>query len=229
MAGRFNLSDYVDTQTRITEFWTKCSDEGDIGFIHTEVLTDPNVDMFIVVRASVGYWVDGEQRIMATGIASEVRSYPNDGTKHFVNETSWVENCETSAIGRAFANFGYATTGADRPSREEMAKVQRYEDAAQNQRQAVPPEQARPAQRPSAGGSGGYNRPKQSGPIQVANPNAEPTERQIKMILEMAKGNEDNLSMAMFEKMFADLTRGEASDMIGELMDARNRCLLYTS
>jgi hypothetical protein len=35
-----------------------------------------------------------------------------------------VENCETSAIGRALANCAYATHGK-RPSREEMGKVQR--------------------------------------------------------------------------------------------------------
>ena len=40
-----------------------------------------------------------------------------------VNETSHVENCETSAIGRALANLGYSTKGS-RPSREEMASSQ---------------------------------------------------------------------------------------------------------
>jgi len=39
-----------------------------------------------------------------------------------VNATSALENCETSAIGRALANAGYATKGK-RASREEMSKV----------------------------------------------------------------------------------------------------------
>ena len=39
-----------------------------------------------------------------------------------VNSTSALENCETSAIGRALANANYAAKGK-RPSREEMAKV----------------------------------------------------------------------------------------------------------
>jgi len=39
-----------------------------------------------------------------------------------VNSTSALENCETSAIGRALANAGYAAKGK-RPSREEMTKV----------------------------------------------------------------------------------------------------------
>jgi hypothetical protein len=39
-----------------------------------------------------------------------------------VNATSALENCETSAIGRALANAGYAAKGK-RASREEMQKV----------------------------------------------------------------------------------------------------------
>jgi hypothetical protein len=43
-------------------------------------------------------------------------------TDRGVNSTSALENCETSAIGRALANAGYAAKGK-RPSREEMNKV----------------------------------------------------------------------------------------------------------
>jgi hypothetical protein len=43
-----------------------------------------------------------------------------------VNRTSHVANAETGAVGRALANAGLAGTDpAKRPSREEMAKVQR--------------------------------------------------------------------------------------------------------
>jgi len=38
-----------------------------------------------------------------------------------------LENCETSAIGRALANAGYAAKGK-RPSREEMGKVARLKN-----------------------------------------------------------------------------------------------------
>ena len=41
-----------------------------------------------------------------------------------VNATSWVENCETSAIGRALANMNIGVRGT-RPSAEEMQKVER--------------------------------------------------------------------------------------------------------
>jgi hypothetical protein len=43
-------------------------------------------------------------------------------TERGVNATSALENCETSAIGRALANLGYAPKGK-RPSREEMLKA----------------------------------------------------------------------------------------------------------
>ena len=52
----------------------------------------------------------------ATGYAEETV------TSRGVNQTSALENCETSAIGRALANAGYAPKGK-RPSREEMSKV----------------------------------------------------------------------------------------------------------
>jgi hypothetical protein len=52
----------------------------------------------------------------ATGYAEETVS------SRGVNQTSALENCETSAIGRALANAGYAPKGK-RPSREEMSKV----------------------------------------------------------------------------------------------------------
>ena len=52
----------------------------------------------------------------ATGYAEETVSTRG------VNQTSALENCETSAIGRALANAGYAPKGK-RPSREEMSKV----------------------------------------------------------------------------------------------------------
>lgn len=83
--------------------------------IRTELLTEPGADI-CVFKASIIL----DDVIIGTGHAEEVRGAGN------VNRTSHVENCETSAIGRALANIGYA--GSDhtkRPSREEMQKVQR--------------------------------------------------------------------------------------------------------
>jgi hypothetical protein len=54
-----------------------------------------------------------------------------------VNSTSALENCETSAIGRALANGGYAAKGK-RPSREEMSKVERVSAKQIQQSNEVP-------------------------------------------------------------------------------------------
>lgn len=225
MAG-FNLDNYVDTQTRITQFWENIHEKGQ-GFIHTELLTDGDNDTFVTIKASIGYYrTDGTPAVVATGIASETRAYVSERQTpghNRVNEISWVENCETSAIGRACANYGMATSGADRPSREEMEKVARYEDAPPAERQAASGQAytrpANPAQRTQSYGQRG-GRPSGGTPT-IQNPSAAPTERQVKMIMDMAKGNQENISYAMFEKPFDQINRQEASDIIGELMAAR--------
>jgi len=58
--------------------------------------------------------------LKATGMAFEI-----DGVNGMANKTSALENCETSAIGRALANMNLS--GNKRASREEMEKVARAE------------------------------------------------------------------------------------------------------
>jgi len=81
----------------------------------THLVSNPGDDI-CVFRAEL--WVDGT--LISTGWAEEVRGQGN------VNKTSHLENCESSALGRALANAGLAGSDpARRPSREEMSKVQR--------------------------------------------------------------------------------------------------------
>jgi hypothetical protein len=68
-----------------------------------------------IVKAYL-YKTSSDSVAWATGYAEEKI------TDRGVNSTSALENCETSAIGRALANAGYAAKGK-RPSREEMSKV----------------------------------------------------------------------------------------------------------
>jgi len=105
----FNLEDYETVEERLTKFWKDHPD----GRINTTLL-EANTTRFIV-RAEI-FRTEVDAHPWSTGIAEE--TVQGRG----VNATSALENCETSAIGRALANAGYATKGK-RASREEMTKV----------------------------------------------------------------------------------------------------------
>jgi hypothetical protein len=110
----FDLSNYETVEDRLARFWTDHPD----GRIHTDLVAQDGDQ--VIFRAAIYFHTD-DTHPRATGYAEELRgSSP-------VNKTSHLENCETSAIGRALAGCGYATKGK-RPSREEMTKVQRMTD-----------------------------------------------------------------------------------------------------
>ncbi len=115
----FNLEDYETVEERLIKFWKDYPD----GQIHTKIL-DSAAGRFIVEAAI--YRTEADVRPWTTGLAEE--TIQGRG----VNATSALENCETSAIGRALANAGYATKGK-RASREEMGKVAK----SQEQKKAI--------------------------------------------------------------------------------------------
>lgn len=106
----FDLDSYQPVADRIKLFWADHPE----GSITTELIqTEPT----IIIKALV-YRDIKDMNPSASDYAEEV---PGKG---FVNQTSALENCSTSATGRALANLGYATT-KERASREEMEKVSR--------------------------------------------------------------------------------------------------------
>ena len=109
----FNLEDYETVEERLVKFWKEHPD----GRISTTII-EHTLQRFIVQAAIYRTEVDANP--WTTGYAEETVSTRG------VNATSALENCETSAIGRALANAGYASKGK-RPSREEMAKVKATE------------------------------------------------------------------------------------------------------
>jgi len=109
----FNLEDYETVEERLVKFWKDYPD----GRIST-TLVESTLQRFIV-QASV-FRTEVDVHPWTTGYAEETVSTRG------VNSTSALENCETSAIGRALANAGYVTKGK-RPSREEMSKVKAAE------------------------------------------------------------------------------------------------------
>lgn len=113
MDAKFNLADYEPVQDRIGTFYQKFH----LGRIITELVSWD--EKGIIFKASLFADPEGQENAtpLSTGWAHEV---PGAG---YVNKTSALENCETSAIGRALANIGLH--GDKRASREEMEKVQR--------------------------------------------------------------------------------------------------------
>jgi hypothetical protein len=105
----FNLADYETVEVRLEKFIKDYPD-----FRIATELEVVERDRYIVKAYLFKTAVDSVS--WATGYAEEKI------TDRGVNSTSALENCETSAIGRALANAGYAAKGK-RPSREEMSKV----------------------------------------------------------------------------------------------------------
>jgi hypothetical protein len=115
--GFFNLEDYETVESRLEKFWAENKD----GRVFTRLL-ESTATRFIV-EASI-FRSHEDTLPWSTGLAEE--TVQGRG----VNATSALENCETSAIGRALANAGYATKGK-RASREEMSKVKVKADTEQ--------------------------------------------------------------------------------------------------
>jgi hypothetical protein len=126
---RFNLDEYEPVEERLLKFWAEHPE----GRIETRLLTEPAALDEAVVWA--GVWFDAnEAHPRATGLASERRGGQG------ANQTAHLENCETSAIGRALANAGYkARRDAPRPSREEMTKAQQAESRGDQRAAQQPP------------------------------------------------------------------------------------------
>ena len=87
------------------------------GTIHTELISNENG--ICIFKASV---VNEEGKLLADGTAYEKEN------STFINKTSYIENCETSAVGRALgmAGFGIDTSIA---SAEEVANAMTQQDA----------------------------------------------------------------------------------------------------
>lgn len=70
------------------------------GVIKTELIKDENGEC--IIKAQVGYYVSPENiNWLGTGYAKEKED------SSFINKTSYIENCETSAVGRALGMAGF--------------------------------------------------------------------------------------------------------------------------
>ena len=112
---------YTEVFVRVEQFRIAF---GETMGIDTEILVDDGKR--VVIKAIVTH----EGNIIGSGIAEEIRG------SSVVNKTSAIENCETSAIGRALASLGLH--GGSYASANEIAAVQRKEKAMEEQKQPNP-------------------------------------------------------------------------------------------
>ena len=117
--GEVSRKEYTEVHQRIKAF-RMCYPEG---FITTEMLS--NVNGVCYFKATAGYRDNGQHIVLGTGHA-----YEKEGST-FINQTSYVEVAETSAVGRALGMCGF---GID----TSVASAEEVQNAIANQSKPEP-------------------------------------------------------------------------------------------
>lgn len=126
--GKVTKKEYAEVNQRIKAFRMLYPQ----GFIKTELIKDE--DGICIFKAIVGYTMHlvdcddvgntktliDKEYILGTGYARE------DRESSYINNTSYIENCETSAVGRALGMCGFGIDTAV-ASYEEMKSVENAE------------------------------------------------------------------------------------------------------
>lgn len=102
------------------------------GFITTDIVS--LADGVVVMRSEAGYYTeDGRKIVLGTGYAYEKETFSK------INNTSYIENCETSAVGRA---LGFIGLGSEKSiaSAEEVTHAIETQKAMENGVIATPAE-----------------------------------------------------------------------------------------
>lgn len=111
---------YAEVNQRIKAFRMLCPN----GTISTEIIS--NEDGMVIMKASI---LDEQNKLLGTGTA-----YEKEGSST-INKTSYIENCETSAVGRALAMCGF---GIDLS----VASYEEVENAIEQQKASAYPSRA---------------------------------------------------------------------------------------
>lgn len=159
------------------------------GFITTEIVSHDGT--VVTMQAKAGFYDENcNCIILGTGFAQEVRG------KGLVNGTSYIENCETSAVGRALGFLGLGINGGGICSAEELA------NAVTAQRQMKEEEKAF------------VNPPiPENGPVTVSKKMPEPTPLQQFLLTSMkglreARGISPDENKALFKQQHKVLIEG---------------------
>jgi len=127
MSREAALQDYITVNERIMEFYDRYPQ----GRIITEIVSLQ--DAVVVMKASVYRSLD-EKEPSATGFA-----YEKEGSS-FINKTSFIENCETSATGRAIANLGLSVRKSI-ASRDEVENAKLQQDILNQEKNLPAPQE----------------------------------------------------------------------------------------
>ena len=111
--AKFNLDNYELVEDRLKKFWK----DNPEGRINTDVVSSSDDGTMVIVKAELFISKEDETPV-SSGLAQETK-----GLGGFANNEAWLENCESSAIGRALANWKYQGNKKPRPTQEEMKKV----------------------------------------------------------------------------------------------------------
>ena len=133
-SSRDRFEDYVPVAERLERFYERYPD----GRITTAIVQHDLETGFVLMRAEV-YRTPDDAQPAATGHAFEVRG------ESYVNKTSYIENAETSSVGRALAMLGFEVKRGI-ASREELQKTARMQTPAP----AAPPAERATKGQPSA-------------------------------------------------------------------------------
>jgi hypothetical protein len=106
--------DYIEVNQRVKAFRMVYP----TGAILTDMLSNENG--VCVFKATCGYYEDGSFNVLGTGTAYEKEE------SSYINKTSYIENCETSAVGRALGMCGF---GID----TSIASAEEVQNAINNQ------------------------------------------------------------------------------------------------
>ena len=136
---KIGKKDYVEVDERIRLFW----ELHPTWSLITEMIYNCEENMVVIFKATI---MDDNDKIRATGHAREFQA----DKKSMVNKTSHVENCETSAIGRAcgvkgiITEYGLASANEVRDARklekelDELSAVKKVEFTAKPEPTTVP-------------------------------------------------------------------------------------------
>ena len=132
--GNVKTTQYAMVTERIKGFRNICPD----GSITTEIIS--LVDGVVTMKATI---TDETGKVIATGLAQEKE------TSSFINKTSFIENCETSAVGRA---LGFAGIGVD----GSMASAEEVANAIMNHNKQEPDKNGQERTEPDRTGEPAY-------------------------------------------------------------------------